>query len=174
MLCGSFACAKSVVGNFPFSAALAWAAERCVDSSVVGGRLAAHSGGCGDPVSWFSNPYCGTTGDLGAVPPLAAATAKSIAVRTIQVWESTVKSWNCGSELWSCFQAHDSWFESSVATAGIFRRSCLNAPNESARAAPKSVVKPSIFGYLARSAATTCSVLAGSQFVTLYGVCPTK
>src|SRR5690348_13010710 len=98
MLCGLLAVAKSCVGKFPLSAAFACAAERCVESRVVGGSAEAQSTGCGDPVTWFSNAYCGTTVDLGTVPPLALATAKSMAVRTIQVWESTVKSWKLGSE----------------------------------------------------------------------------
>ena len=62
---------------------------------------------------------------------------------------------------------HESWFESSVAMAGICLLACWKAPKELTRAAPKSVVKPSIFGYFASNPVTTLCVIEGSQLVGL-------
>src|SRR5579871_1219396 len=143
-----------------------------LEMKAVPGSDGSQIGGLGLPVSEFSNANCGTTVEDGSLPPDALATAKSTAARTIQFCESTVNSLNPGSELSIALRSQERRFESSVATAGTLRPACLNAPKELARAAPKSVVIASIFGYLASSAVTTFCVCAGSQFVTLYGVWP--
>ena len=143
------------------NAAFSCAWVRCDERIASLGSDGTHSTGWGLPVSESSNAFCGTTVEDGIVPPVALATAKSTAVRTIQFCESTV---NSGKP--SFFWSHESWLESSVAIAGILRLAWENALNALASAAPKSVVIASIFGYLARTAVTTFCVCAGSQLVT--------
>src|SRR3954447_23779807 len=153
------------------SAAAICALLRWLERKASPGRVGSHFGLLGWPLIESSNGFWGTSVE-GASPPVALATAYWIAVRTIQFCESTVKSLKSGLVDNSFSRSHDSWLEASVATAGILRPACLKAPNELASAAPKSVVIASIWGYLARIAVTTFCVWAGSQFVTLYGVCP--
>ena len=57
MLCGGTFVLKTSVGNLPFSAALACAAERWVESKVVGGSDGAHMGPRGLLVAPSSNVY---------------------------------------------------------------------------------------------------------------------
>src|SRR3954452_955611 len=155
------------------SAAALCALLRWLERKASPGRVGSHFGLLGWPLIESSNGFWGTSVE-GASPPVALATAYWIAVRTIQFCESTVKSLKSGLVDNSFSRSHDSWLESSVATAGILRPACLKAPNELASAAPKSVVIASICGYLASSAVTTFWVCAGSQLVGLYGVCPTN
>src|ERR1700722_5026096 len=57
---------------------------------------------------------------------------------------------------------------------GICRPAFWNSGNEAARAVPKSLTTASIVGYFDSSEDTTCWVVAGSQFVTLYGDWPSR
>src|SRR5579859_1592396 len=113
-----------------------------------------------------SNCSFWTTGDAGGVPPVASATAKSTAVRLIQFCEVTVIIWK--PLVGSC-DAQANAFESSAAITPTLRLACWKAGSELAKAAPKSVAQPSIWGNLARSAVMTCWVTAGSQLVTSNG-----
>src|SRR5579859_3643569 len=116
-----------------------------------------------------SNCSFWTTGDVGGVPPVASATAKSTAVRLIQFCDVTVI---IGKPLVGSCDAHAKALESSAATTPTLRFACWKAGSELANAAPKSVAQPSIWEYLARSAVMTCCVTAGSQLVTSNGCWP--
>src|SRR5216684_5989835 len=136
------------------------------------GRLALHSTGCGLPVSEFSNTSDGKCVVAGFLPPVASATAQSIASRAWSFCVDTVKSLNVGF-LTCCFcQKHPSTLPSEVASAGIVRPLLLNSGRAPTSEGPKSDTITSIFGYLAMSAERTFCVSAGSQFVTSKGCAP--
>src|SRR6478609_7332332 len=133
------------------------------------GRLGLHSTGCGLPVIEFSNTSDGKCVVEGFLPPVASATAQSIARRAWSFCVETVISLNVGFARWFAFQKHPSTLPSDVASAGIVRPLFLNSGRAPTRDGPKSETMTSIFGYLAMSALSTCWVLDGSQLVTSNG-----
>src|SRR6476646_11967528 len=130
------------------------------------GRFALHSTGCGLPVSEFSNTSEGKWVVAGFLPPVASATAQSIASRAWSFWVETVNSLNVGFFTWFFFQKQPSTLPSDVASAGILRPLFVNSGNAPTSEGPKSETITSIFGYLAIAADRTFWVRAGSQFVT--------
>src|SRR6266487_3683598 len=62
----------------------------------------------------------------GFLPPVASATAQSIASREWSFWVDTVKSLKVGFAAWFFFQKHASAFPSEVASAGIGRLLLVN------------------------------------------------
>src|SRR5262245_27408055 len=138
------------------------------------GRLGWHSTGCGLPVTEFSNTSDGKCVVDGFAPPVARATAQSIASRAWSFCVDTVYSLNVGFEVCSFFQKHPSAWPSDVASAGIFRPLLLNSGSAPTSDGPKSDTITSIFLYLAMSAERTFCVSAGSQFVTSNGCSPMK
>src|SRR5262245_56101812 len=136
------------------------------------GRFGLHSTGFGLPVVESSNARDGKCVVAGLLPPLASATAQSIASRAWSFWVETVNSLNVGFFLCCFCQKHPSTFPSEVASAGIFRPLLLNSDSAPTRDGPKSETMTSIFLYLAMSADRTFCVSAGSQFVTSNGSSP--
>src|SRR5579859_92536 len=136
------------------------------------GRLALHSTGCGLPVTEFSNTSDGKCVVAGFVPPVASATAQSIARRAWSYCVDTVKSLNVGFLTWFFCQKQPSTLPSEVASAGMVRPLFLNSVRAPTSEGPKSETMTSIFGYLAMSAESTFCVNAGSQFVTSNGCAP--
>ena len=116
------------------------------------GRLGSHSTGCGFPVSEFSNTVFGKWVVDGFLPPLASATAQSIARRAWSFWVDTVISLNVGFLAWFFFQKHPSTLPSEVASAGIVRPLFVNSGRAPTSDGPKSETMTSIFGNLAMSA----------------------
>src|ERR1041385_7865666 len=102
------------------------------------GRLGWHSTGLGFPVTEFSNALDGKCVVEGFVPPLASATAQSIASRAWSFCVDTVNSLNVGFDACSFFQKHPRTFPSDVASAGIFRPLLLNSGSAPTRDGPKS------------------------------------
>src|SRR6266568_3353578 len=136
------------------------------------GRLALHSTGWGLPVTEFSNTVFGKWVVAGFLPPLASATAQSIARRAWSFCVDTVMSLNVGFLAWFAFQKHPSTLPSEVASAGIVRLLFVNSGRAPTSDGPKSDTITSIFEYLAMSAERTFCVSAGSQFVTSNGCAP--
>src|ERR1051326_2268923 len=136
------------------------------------GYCGSHSTGCGLPVTEFSNTVFGKWVVEGFVPPVASATAQSIARRPWSVWGETVISLNVGFAAWFAFQKQPSTLPSDVASAGIVRPLFLNSGRAPTRDGPKSETMTWIFGKLAMSAERTFCVIAGSQFVTSNGWAP--
>src|SRR6266498_1550575 len=136
------------------------------------GRLALHSTGFGLPVVESSNTSDGKCVLAGFLPPVARATAQSIASRAWSFWVETVKSLNVGFFATFFFQKHPSTLPSEVASAGILRPLLLNSGSAPTSDGPKSDTMTSIFGYLAIAADRTFCVRAGSQFVTSNGFSP--
>src|SRR5213595_709946 len=130
------------------------------------GRLALHSTGCGLPVTEFSKTSDGKCVVAGFLPPVASATAQSIARRAWSFCVDTVNSLNVGFDLCSFCQKQPSTLPSEVASAGILRPLLLNSGSAPTSDGPKSETITSIFGYFAISAESTFWVIAGSQFVT--------
>src|SRR6266700_5527587 len=108
----------------------------------------------------------------GFLPPVASATAQSIASREWSFWVDTVKSLKVGFAAWFFFQKHASAFPSEVASAGIGRLLLVNWGSAPTRDGPKSDTMTSIFGYFAIAAVSTVWVSAGSQFVGSNGCWP--
>src|SRR3954469_3215460 len=136
------------------------------------GKLALHSTGFGLPVVESSNARDGKCVVDGFLPPLASATAQSIARRAWSFWVETVNSLKVGF-LACCFcQKQPSTLPSEVASAGIFRPLLLNSDRAPTSDGPKSETITSIFLNLAMSADRTFCVSAGSQFVTSNGCSP--
>src|SRR5689334_10857727 len=136
------------------------------------GYWGSHSTGCGLPVTEFSNTVFGKWVVEGFLPPVASATAQSIARRPWSFCVETVMSLNVGFAAWLAFQKHPRTLPSEVASAGIVRPLFLNSDRAPTRDGPKSETMTSIFGYLAMSAESTFCVRAGSQFVTSNGCAP--
>src|SRR3954451_3816345 len=136
------------------------------------GRFALHSTGFGLPLVESSNAREGKCVVAGFLPPLASATAQSIARRAWSFWVDTVNSLNDGFFACCFCQKHPSTLPSDVASAGIFRPLLLNSESAPTSDGPKSDTMTSIFLYLAMSAERTFCVSAGSQFVTSNGCSP--
>src|SRR6476646_12273272 len=129
------------------------------------GRFALHSTGFGLPVVESSNARDGKCVVDGFLPPVASATAQSIARRAWSFCVETVNSLNVGF-LACCFcQKHPRTLPSDVASAGIVRPLLVNSGSAPTSDGPKSETITSIFGYLAISAERTFWERAGSQFV---------
>src|SRR3954468_10802387 len=136
------------------------------------GRLALHSTGCGLPVVEFSNTSDGKCVLAGFLPPVARATAQSMARRAWSFWVETVKSLNVGFLAPFFFQKQPRTLPSDVASAGILRWLLVNSGSAPTSDGPKSDTITSIFLNLAMSAERTFWVSAGSQFVTSNGFSP--
>src|SRR5581483_4740006 len=136
------------------------------------GSVGLHWTGCGFPVVESSNTSDGKSVVGGFFPPLASATAQSIASRAWSFCVETVKSLNVGLALWTFFQKQPRTFPSDVARAGIFRPLFVNSGRAPTNDGPKSETMTSIFLYLAIAAERTFWVSAGSQFVTSNGCSP--
>src|SRR5215471_15107798 len=97
-----------------------------------------------------------------------------MAYSTIQVCDDTVNSLKFASLV--CIEAKSQPRElpSSVAMTGICRPAFWNCGKDAASAVPKSLTTALMVGYFDSSDATTCCVMAGSQFVTLYGFWPSR
>src|SRR5438270_10563982 len=109
------------------------------------GRFGLHSTGCGFPVVEFSNALDGKCVVEGFFPPLASATAQSIASRAWSFCVETVNSLKVGF-LTCCFrQKQPRTLPSEVASAGIFRPLLLNSGRAPTRDGPKSDTMTSIF-----------------------------
>src|SRR6185503_7448463 len=111
------------------------------------GSVGRHSTGFGFPVVESSKVRDGKCVLAGFLPPVASATAQSIASRAWSFWVETVNSLNVGFFGAFFFQKHPSTLPSEVAIAGIL-------------------------GYLAMAAERTFWVRAGSQLVTSKGCSP--
>src|SRR5215471_7514552 len=138
------------------------------------GRLGMHWTGLGLPVVESSNTSEGKCVVAGFLPPLASATAQSIARRAWSFCVETVNSLNVGFDLCSFIQKQPSTLPSEVASAGIVRPLLLNSGSAPTSDGPKSETITSIFLYLAMSAERTFCVSAGSQLVTSNGCSPMK
>src|SRR5207247_9327399 len=112
------------------------------------GRLGLHSTGWGLPVVESSNTSDGKCVVAGFLPPVASATAQSIARRAWSFWVETVKSLNVGFLRWFFFQKHPRTLPSDVASAGIFRPLFVNSGSAPTSDGPKSETMTSIFGNL--------------------------
>ena len=108
----------------------------------------------------------------GFLPPVASATAQSIASRAWSFCVDTVNSLNVGFAAWFFCQKQPSTLPSEVASAGILRPRLLNSGRAPTSDGPKSETMTSIFLNLAISAERTFWVSAGSQFVTSNGFSP--
>src|SRR3954467_1493123 len=133
------------------------------------GRFDLHSTGFGLPVVEFSKTSDGKCVVAGFFPPVASATAQSIASRAWSFCVETVNSLNVGFFAWFFCQKQPSTLPSEVASAGILRPLFVNSGRAPTSDGPKSDTITSIFGYLAMSADSTFCVRAGSQFVTSKG-----
>src|SRR4051795_10881754 len=91
------------------------------------GRFALHSTGFGFPVVESSKTSDGKCVVAGFLPPVASATAQSIASRAWSFWVETVNSLNVGLFLTFFFQKHPSTLPSEVARAGILRPLLVNS-----------------------------------------------
>src|SRR6266542_5454211 len=91
------------------------------------GSLGWHSTGCGLPVVESSNTSDGKCVVAGFLPPVASATAQSIARRAWSFCVETVKSLNVGFLATFFFQKHPRTLPSDVARAGIFRPLFVNS-----------------------------------------------
>src|SRR3954469_10560477 len=136
------------------------------------GRLDLHSTGLGLPVVESSNTSDGKCVLAGFLPPVASATAQSMASRAWSFWVETVNSLNVGFLGAFFFQKHPSTLPSDVASAGILRPLLVNSGSAPTSDGPKSETMTSIFGYLAIAAESTFCVSAGSQSVTSNGCSP--
>src|SRR5919108_5906535 len=136
------------------------------------GRPAWHSTGCGLPVVESSNARDGKCVVDGFLPPVASATAQSIASRAWSFCVDTVNSLNVGFFACCFCQKHPRTLPSEVARAGILRPLLVNSGSAPTSDGPKSDTMTSIFGYLAIAAESTFWVSAGSQFVTSKGCSP--
>src|SRR6476619_623302 len=136
------------------------------------GSVGRHSTGFGFPVVESSKVRDGKCVLAGFVPPVASATAQSIASRAWSFWVETVNSLNVGFFGAFFFQKHPSTLPSDVASAGILRPLFVNSGNAPTSDGPKSETITSIFGYLAIAAERTFWVRAGSQLVTSNGCSP--
>src|SRR5581483_489667 len=138
------------------------------------GRLDWHSTGCGLPVTLFSKTSDGKCVLAGFLPPVASATAQSIASRAWSFWVETVYSLKVGFFATFFFQKHPSTFPSEVASAGILRPLFVNSGSAPTSDGPQSETITTIFLYFAMSADRTFCVSAGSQFVTPDAFSPMK
>src|SRR6266487_408520 len=102
------------------------------------GRLGLHSTGFGLPVVESSNTSDGKCVLAGFLPPVASATAQSIARRAWSFCVDTVKSLNVGFFLWFFIQKHPSTLPSEVASAGMVRPLFVNSGRAPTREGPKS------------------------------------
>ena len=136
------------------------------------GSVGRHSTGFGFPVVESSKVRDGKCVLAGFLPPVASATAQSIASRAWSFWVETVNSLNVGFFGAFFFQKHPSTLPSDVASAGILRPLFVNSGNAPTSDGPKSETITSIFGYLAIAAERTFWVRAGSQLVTSNGCSP--
>src|SRR6478609_11030269 len=136
------------------------------------GSVGRHSTGFGFPVVESSKVRDGKCVLAGFLPPVASATAQSIASRAWSFWVETVNSLNVGFFATFFFQKQPSTLPSDVASAGILRPLFVNSGNAPTSEGPKSETITSIFGYLAIAADRTFWVRAGSQFVTSKGCSP--
>src|SRR3954449_4937052 len=136
------------------------------------GSFDLHSTGFGLPDIESSNARDGKCVVAGFLPPLASATAQSIARRAWSFCVETVNSLNVGFFACCAFQKHPSTFPSEVASAGIVRPLFVNSGSAPTSDGPKSDTITSIFGYLAIAAESTFCVRAGSQLVTSNGSSP--
>src|SRR3954468_11398897 len=136
------------------------------------GRSARHCTGLGFPVVESSKTSDGKWGLAGFLPPVASATAQSIARRAWSFCVDTVNSLNVGFFLTFFFQKQPSTLPSEVASAGMVRPLLLNSGSAPTSDGPKSDTMTSIFLNLAMSADSTFWVRAGSQFVTPNGCSP--
>src|SRR4051794_4947724 len=136
------------------------------------GRLDLHSTGWGLPVVESSNTSDGKCVLAGFLPPVASATAQSMASRAWSFCVDTVKSLNVGFLATFFFQKQPSTLPSEVARAGILRPLLLNSGSAPTSDGPKSETITSIFLFLAIAADSTFCVSAGSQFVTSNGCSP--
>src|SRR6185369_11920183 len=100
------------------------------------GRLALHSTGFGLSVTESSNTSDGKCVVAGFLPPVASATAQSIASRAWSFWVETVNSLNVGFFGAFFFQKHPSTLPSEVASAGILRPLFVNSGNAPTRDGP--------------------------------------
>src|SRR6059058_1814575 len=112
------------------------------------GRLGLHSTGWGLPVTEFSNTSDGKCVLAGFLPPVASATAQSIARRAWSFCVDTVKSLNVGFFACCFFQKQPRTLPSEVASAGMVRPLLLNSGRAPTRDGPKSDTMASIFGNL--------------------------
>src|SRR2546426_5096609 len=136
------------------------------------GRLGLHSTGWGLPVVESSNTSDGKCVVAGFLPPVASATAQSIARRAWSFCVDTVKSLNVGFLATFFFQKHPNTLPSEVASAGMVRPLFVNSGSAPTSDGPKSDTITSIFLYFAMSAERTFCDSAGSQFVTSNGCSP--
>src|SRR3954447_11951146 len=133
------------------------------------GSFALHCTGCGLPVVESSKTRDGKWVLAGFLPPVASATAQSIARRAWSFCVDTVNSLNVGFFLTFFFQKQPSTLPSEVASAGMVRPLLLNSGSAPTSDGPKSDTITSIFLNLAMSADSTFWVRAGSQLVTSKG-----
>src|SRR3954453_4432964 len=131
-----------------------------------------HSTGFGFPVVESSNTSEGKCVLAGFLPPVASATAQSIAKRAWSFWVETVYSLKVGFLATFFFQKQPRTLPSDVASAGILRPLLVNSGSAPTSDGPKSDTITSIFLNLAMSAESTFWVSAGSQFVTSNGSSP--
>src|SRR3954471_10723345 len=119
------------------------------------GRDGLHSTGFGFPVVESSNTSDGKCVLAGFLPPVASATAQSIARRAWSFWVDTVNSLNVGLFFTFFFQKQPSTLPSDVARAGILRPLLLNSGSAPTSDGPKSDTMTSIFLFLAIAADST-------------------
>src|SRR3954471_8229240 len=136
------------------------------------GSFDLHSTGFGLPDIESSNARDGKCVVAGFLPPLASATAQSIARRAWSFCVETVNSLNVGFFACCFCQKQPRTLPSEVASAGIVRPLFVNSGRAPTSDGPKSDTMTSIFEYFAMSAERTFWVSAGSQFVTSNGFSP--
>src|SRR3954454_13866910 len=136
------------------------------------GSFDLHSTGFGLPDIESSNARDGKCVVAGFLPPVASATAQSIARRAWSFCVETVNSLKVGFFAWFFCQKHPSTLPSDVASAGIERPLFVNSGSAPTSDGPKSDTITSIFEYFAIAADSTFCVRAGSQLVTSNGSSP--
>src|SRR3954470_18045519 len=109
------------------------------------GKFALHSTGFGFPLVESSKAREGKCVVAGFLPPVASATAQSIARRAWSFWVDTVNSLNVGFLATFFFQKQPSTLPSDVARAGILRPLLLNSGSAPTSDGPKSDTMTSIF-----------------------------
>ena len=102
------------------------------------GSFDRHSTRFGFPVVESSKLRDGKCVVAGFLPPVASATAQSIASRAWSFWVETVNSLNVGFFGAFFFQKHPSTLPSEVASAGILRPLFVNSGNAPTSDGPKS------------------------------------
>src|SRR3954463_14806576 len=113
------------------------------------GRSGRHRTGFGLPVVESSKTRDGKWVLAGFLPPVARATAQSIASRAWSFWVETVNSLNVGVFFTFFFQKQPSTLPSDVARAGMVRPLLPNSGSAPTSDGPKSETMTSIFLYLA-------------------------